>query len=457
MVSAKEDFAEKTGGKGLVIAAPMTGSGKTLVTLGLLRAFRRRGLSVAALKVGPDYIDPRFHEIATGRACANLDGWAMAPARIAALARAAVREAQLVLVEGVMGLFDGAAREDGHLGAGATADVAAFLNWPVVLVVDVSRLGQSAGALVQGFLSYDPRLSVAGVILNQLGGARHEAIVRAGLAPVSVPILGALPRERDLALPSRHLGLVQAEEHTELEALLDRAADHLENHCDLDALAALARPLSPHLPHTPAPSLPPMGQRIAVARDAAFGFAYTHLLADWRAAGAEILPFSPLADEAPDPTADAVYLPGGYPELHAGKLAAAHNFLSALRQLAQAGRPIHGECGGYMVLGQGLVDERGQRHAMAGLLGLESSFAEKRLHLRYGRLRALSAFGWGTAGAQFRAHEFHYAKILAETGAPLFETPEGEQTGLRNGSVSGSFWHVIDEESSDEPPPHHPA
>ncbi|EAR51637.1 cobyrinic acid a,c-diamide synthase [Oceanicola granulosus HTCC2516] len=411
---------------GLIIAAPASGSGKTTVTLGLLRALARAGVPVRAAKSGPDYIDPRFHEAACGRACVNLDAWAMSPARLAALAAG---EGPLI-VEGAMGLFDAAAD-----GRGATADLARTLGLPVVLVVDAARMAQSVAPLVAGFAAHDPAVRIAGVILNRTGSPRHERLLRAALD--EVPVLGAVRRETDLVHPSRHLGLVQAGERADLEAFLERAADLAEAALDLDALRALAD--GPALPPAAAPRVPPPAQSIALAADAAFAFAYPHLLADWRAAGAELRPFSPLADE-PAPAADLVLLPGGYPELHAGRLAANGRFLASLR-----GRAVYGECGGFMVMGEGLVDADGARHRMAGLLRLETSFAARRLHLGYRRLAARA----GPFPGCWAAHEFHYATTLRAEGAPLFDATDAEGTrlppmGLVEGAAAGSFAHLID-------------
>lgn len=429
---------------GLVIAAPASGSGKTVVTLGLLRRLREEGVSVASCKVGPDYIDPRFHEAASGRPCPNLDPWAMRPGTLARIARAAADDAELLVVEGVMGLFDGAAD-----GTGSTADLAAAMGWPVVLVVDVRAQAQSAAALVHGFRSFRPDVDVAGVILNRVGGPRHEAMLRAVLG---LPVLGALPRSADMALPERHLGLVQAMEHADLNGFLGRAAALVGTCADVAALRALARPARPARPGAaePGPALPPPGGRIALARDEAFAFAYPHLLDGWHAAGAEIVPFSPLADKAPDPYADAVVLPGGYPELHAGRIAAAKAFLDGLRRAAARGTSVYGECGGYMVLGRGIEDADGVRHAMAGLLPVETSFACRRLHLGYREATALADLPFADRGALLRCHEFHYASAAGEPAeAPLFAVADAQgaalgPAGARAGSVCGSFLHVID-------------
>lgn len=442
---------------GLIVAAPSSGGGKTTVTLGLLRALARAGARPVSAKVGPDYIDPAFHAAASGAPCFNLDTWAMSPARIGTLLERQGTRGRLLVVEGVMGLFDGAPA-DGVCGDGSTASLAARTGLPVVLVVDASGQAASAAAVVRGFATHRPEVRVAAVIFTKVGAGRHADILRRAMAEAlpEIPVLGCLPRLSTLGLPSRHLGLVQALEHPELTSFLDAAADAVAEHLDLEALTALARPARPLAASAAGAAVPPLGQRIAVARDAAFAFAYPAVLEDWRAAGAEVLAFSPLADEAPDAAADAVYLPGGYPELHAGRLAAAETFLTGLRARAAAGAAVLGECGGYMTLGEGLVDADGTRHAMAGLLPLETSFAARRLHLGY-RLATLCATGpLGPAGARYRGHEFHYATILSEDTARaerLFEThaaagPLNTQSGLRREGVMGSFIHLIAVETS---------
>ncbi len=361
--------------RGLILAAPSSGAGKTTLTLALLRLLSREGLHVRGAKSGPDYIDPRFHEAACGAPCPNLDAWAMTPDRLRSLAFGD----GLLIIEGAMGLFDGAPPD----GRGAVADLARHLDLPVVLVVDAGRMAGSIAPLVAGFAGFDARVRVSGVMLNNVGSDRHEAMLRRALAPLGLPVLAALRRNPALAQPSRHLGLVQAAERPDLEQFLDTAADALAATLDRATLLSLAAPLPEA---TTAPRLAPPAQVIAVAQDCAFGFTYPHMLADWRAAGAEIKPFSPLADD-PVPEAGFVFLPGGYPELHAGKLAANHTFMQSLKRAAQTS-DIYGECGGYMVLGAGLIDADGTPHAMAGLLPLETSFATHRLHLGYRTLTA---------------------------------------------------------------------
>ena len=436
---------------GLVIAAPASGSGKTLVTLALLRRYRNAGLAVASAKVGPDYIDPAFHAAAGGGTCRNLDSWAMRPETLAAEVSGLGLGAALTLVEGVMGLFDG-----GPGGGGSTAELAALTGWPIVLVVDARGMAASAAALLHGFAGYRPALRPAGVIFNRVGGAGHERILRAACDELGLPCLGCLPRDPALTLPERHLGLVQAAEHPALEAFLEAAAALVARHIDGEALRKLARPARSIAEPSPAEApLPPLGQRIAVAADEAFAFAYPAVLEGWRRAGAELLPFSPLSDQAPAAACDAVYLPGGYPELQAGRLAGNGAFLEGLRQAAGRGAAVYGECGGFMALGAGLVDATGERHAMAGLLPLETSFAAPRLTLGYRSARLLADGPLGRRGAGFRGHEFHYARALgtqapAERGAPpLFEARNASDEalgtlGLRLGTVSGSFLHLVD-------------
>ena len=415
------------------------------MTLALLAALRRRGLAVHAAKAGPDYIDPAFHERATGRPSVNLDSWAMSPGLLDRLVGDAARDADVLLVEGVMGLFDGISGELGR--TGATADIAARFGLPVVLVVDVSGQSQSAAALLRGFASHDPRVRIAAVILNRVGSARHKRLVLEAIETLRIPILGALPRDPAIELPERHLGLVQANEHDDLAARLDALAGLAETHLDVDAILKLAEP--PRLSESgAATALPPPGMRIALAQDAAFTFLYPHLVQAWRSQGAEILPFSPLADQGPDETCDACWLPGGYPELHAGALAAASGFRARLAAFA-ATRPVHGECGGYMVLGKGLVDADGARHAMTGLLGHSTSFAERSLHLGYRQAQLLSTCVLGAEGATVRGHEFHYASV-PETGsdAPLARIADGEgrtlgTAGGRRGNVTGTFFHAV--------------
>jgi cobyrinic acid a,c-diamide synthase len=431
--------------RGLIVAAPRSGSGKTTVMLALLTALARRGMAVRAAKAGPDYIDLAFHAAAAGAKGFNLDSWAMPPALLDALFGEAARGADVLIIEGVMGLFDGIAGLPGR--CGSTADLAARFRLPVLLVVDVSGQSQSAAAVVRGFASHDPAVRIAGVVLNRIGSERHRMLIADAIAALDIPVVGAMPRDESLTLPERHLGLVQAGEHADLGVRLDRMADMAELYLDLDAVIASAAQVTLSGPTTGSPLRPP-GQRIALAFDAAFTFVYAHIAEGWRRAGAEIIPFSPLADEPPPESCDCCWLPGGYPELHAGALAAARRFHAGLAQFART-RPVHGECGGYMVLGEGLEDERGARHPMTGLLGHATSFAERKLHLGYREARLLYDSPIGSAGSVVRGHEFHYATLSA-TGNddPFSDLADGQgrplgPSGGRRGNVSGTFFHAI--------------
>jgi cobyrinic acid a,c-diamide synthase len=442
------DGARPAPAPGLVIAAPASGSGKTTITLGLLRALRDAGVRVSSAKVGPDYIDPKFHAAASGRPCVNLDGWAMRPALLDGLAARAAMDVDLLVAEGVMGLFDGAPAT-GTTSNGSTADLARRQGWPIVLVIDARAQAQSVAALARGFRDHRPELAFAGVILNRVGGPRHVRLLTGALESIGVTVLGAIPRDPGLEIPSRHLGLVQAGEHPDLESFIDRAARTVNACVNLEALGAGARPgRAMEMADTP-PPVPPLSQRIAVAHDQAFGFTYPHLLDGWRAAGAEISFFSPLSNQAP-PQACAVFLPGGYPELHAARLAANEAFLQGLRDAAGQGLPVYGECGGYMVLGDSLTDAEGRGHRMAGLLGLETSFANRSLSLGYRRARTLVPSPLGGTGTVSRGHEFHYSTVSREAGDQrLFAAEDADgadlgERGLARGSVLGSFLHLID-------------
>lgn len=431
--------------RGIVVGAPRSGTGKTTLTMALLAAFRRRGMAVRGAKSGPDYIDPAFHAAASGAPVLNLDSWAMPPPLLAQLAADAAGNASLLVIESAMGLFDGVVAVPGR--SGAAADLAAGLRLPVLLLLDVSGQSQTAAAVARGFAVHDPAVRIAGVVLNRVGSERHRAGAAAAIEAAGLPVLGALPRDPSLALPERHLGLVQAGEQAGLPALLGRLADMAERCLDLDGILAAAAAVMLPTPGK-AGKLAPPGQRIALASDAAFSFMYAHLLQGWRAAGAEVVPFSPLADQPPPGDCDACWLPGGYPELHAGALAAAERFRAGLADFAGT-RPVHGECGGYMALGAGLVDATGARHAMAGLLGHSTSFAKRRMNLGYREATLLADCPVGRAGAVVRGHEFHYASVADPGGdAPLAELRDAagralDLSGGQRGRVSGTFFHAI--------------
>jgi cobyrinic acid a,c-diamide synthase len=431
--------------RGLIISAPASGTGKTTLTLGLLTALRAKGIVVQPFKCGPDYIDPTFHSAAARRASFNLDSWAMPPMSLRAVAGQA-SGADLSVAEGAMGLFDGVANA-GETGNGASADIAALMGWPVVLVLNVAGQAQSAAATALGFSQMRPDVRVAGVVLNNVASPRHEALVRHGMNQVGIRVFGALPKRPEITLPERHLGLVQAIENPNLTAHLTRLGDFIAAHLDLEALLEAADQ-SPFIssPETVV-TLPPPGMRIALAKDEAFSFIYPHLLQAWYRAGATILPFSPLTDEGPDPSADCAWLPGGYPELHAGRLASAQNFRKKLLLFGQI-KPVHGECGGYMALGAALLDKAGVSHPMVGLLGLVTSYQNRKMHLGYRRAQLLRNAAGLQTGQILRGHEFHYSTVISQPDAPLANVYDatGEptpETGSVRGHVTGSYFHMI--------------
>ena len=417
--------------KAIVIAAPHSGSGKTLITLGLIRALKNRGIKVASAKVGPDYIDGRFHEAASGRPCINLDYWAMGAdacrERLAMLSR----ETELVIIEGVMGMFDG---PDGA--KGSTADLAEALGLPIILVIDAAKQAQSIGAVIHGFSTYHLDLSIAGVILNRVASDRHARMLSDS---IDSKILGIMRQNDSLIWPSRHLGLIQAQENQQLESFIESAASGVSRETFLDKINESATSFQNSISESQN-LLPPLAQKIAIASDIAFAFAYPHILNDWRKQGAELSFFSPLNNEIPK--GDAIFLPGGYPELHAAKLANNLSFLEALRQHEGL---IYGECGGYMVLGDAIIDADGKSHAMAGLLPVTTSFAARKLQLGYRQLKPLN----GPWTGMLRGHEFHYSTIASQGKAdPLFHASDAAGNdlgpiGQRLGNVMGSYAHVI--------------
>jgi cobyrinic acid a,c-diamide synthase len=389
----------------LVVAGTSSGVGKTTVTLGLLEAYRRRGLVVQAFKVGPDFIDPGLHAMITGRPSYNLDGWMCGRDAVLATVARHTGDADVAVVEGVMGCFDGA---DATGEDGSTAQIAKWLGAPVVLVIDASGQSRSAAAVVAGFERFDPGLTVAAVIANRVGGNVHgrwlaEAIEASCHA---VPI-GAIPRDDALILPERHLGLVTAAEGFLTPDFRAHLAGAVEHHIDLDRLLTLATPSAREVPVRIRGV--PGRVRLGVAYDVAFQFYYEENLALLRAAGAELVFWSPLRDEVPD--VDGLYFGGGYPELHAQRLAGNVSALKTVRQLAEGGTPIYAECGGLMYLAEALEDLDGVAHPMVGLLPSTIRMRPRSMTLGYREIRFTSDAPLGRAGAAARGHEFHYSTI----------------------------------------------
>jgi cobyrinic acid a,c-diamide synthase len=395
-----------------------SGCGKTTVSLGLMAALARRGLRVAAFKVGPDFIDPGHHARITGSPSRNLDGWMLSrPYNLEAFRKSAA-EADVAVVEGVMGLYDG---YDGKTENGSTAQMAKWLGLPVILVVDARSMARSAAALVQGFANFDPAVTFAGVVFNHLGSLRHLGLLREALAgAVQVPCLGGLLREEAITIPERHLGLVTPEEHPLDAAAVGRLADRIEEAIDLDQLLSRLPEITAPKAAAAAGATRPIGPvRIGVARDPAFCFYYPDNLELLEESGAQLLFFSPAQDASPPSDLDGIYLGGGYPELFAGQLAANASMRHHIQDHSRAGMPIYAECGGFMYLGRELQDQEGRRFPMAGCFPFHTRMLPRLKALGYREVRLTRPTILGESGAVMRGHEFHYSEMLP--GPPATE------------------------------------
>lgn len=421
--------------RGLVFAAPATGSGKTILVAGLLRALRNRGVNVGAAKIGPDYIDPGFHTLASGKECFNLDCHAMRDTSLIYLIDALYQQADIILCEGVMGLFD-AAKE----GTGSSAECAKKVGWPIILIVSAKGQGESLAALIKGFLTYRSDTDIVGLIINNTSSSSHEELLREVIHREfpTLPLLGFVQKQSSLCVASRHLGLL-AKGVT--EKFLEDMAAIIEKTVDISALMILAQESSFSKPGLKEALLPLPAKNIAIAKDDAFSFIYSGQLDLWRKQGAVISFFSPLKDETPEASVDMVFLPGGYPELFLPEIVKAQRFKNFLQKFQG---PIYGECGGYMVLGRSIVGENGQKYLMADLLDLETSFQAKKRHLGYRHFHSLADIFLGKRGQHFSGHEFHYSAILKEKGEALWQEVSGKKHGLRKGNICGSFFHLID-------------
>ncbi|HSM94232.1 MAG TPA: cobyrinate a,c-diamide synthase [Anaeromyxobacteraceae bacterium] len=425
----------------VVLAAASSGSGKTTAAVALAAAFRRRGLAVAPFKCGPDYLDPTWHALAAGRPSQNLDGWMMGrDAAVATFARASAG-ADVSIVEGVMGLFDGASPRSEE---GSTAELAKWLGAPVVAVVDASGMARTLAAVVQGLAAFDPALRLGGILCNKVGSRSHLDLLREAVAPI--PVLGGLPKAGPLRFPERHLGLVTATPDLLGAESLARWADLAEEWIDLDALLALARG-APPLAASPAPTAAPERCRIGVAFDDAFHFYYDDNLARLEALGARLVRFSPLRDAAL-PDVDGLYLGGGYPELHAGPLAGNRALIDGIRAFAASGRPVYAECGGLMYLCDAIRTLDGGTHRMAGLVPGVAHVRERLQALGYAEVLTTAPTLLGPAGLRLRGHQFRYSDLeIASPGPCAYRVARrrgGEPfaEGYGRGSVLASWVHV---------------
>jgi cobyrinic acid a,c-diamide synthase len=425
----------------VIVAGTSSGAGKTSVACGLIGALRRAGLTVQGFKVGPDYIDPSYHALASGRPARNLDAFLSTPELIAPLARHGASGADVAVIEGVMGLFDGAS---GRGELASTAHVAKLLHAPVILVVDASAMARSAAAIVHGYATFDPDVDLAGVIYNKVGSDHHEELLREATAPLGIPVLGALRRDERVAAPERHLGLIPADEREgRARAALAALADAVRRSVDLAAVERIARAAAPldGPAWESAPAGAPVRARIAIARGPAFSFHYTENLELLRAAGAELAPFDPLRDESLPDGAGALVLAGGFPEVFGAELEANAALREQVRAFAAAGRPVLAECGGLLYLCAEL-----DGHAMCGVLPARGRMAG-RLALGYREAEAATSTPWLDAGERVRGHEFHYSAVEQtghEASPAWWLTARGStrDEGLVAGAVQASYLHV---------------
>jgi len=440
--------------KRIVIAAPHSGSGKTTVTLGIMHALVRRGLKVAPAKVGPDFIDPGYHRAVTGVDSLNLDGWMCGLDFARATWAGQTQGADIAVIEGVMGLFDGI---DGVSEAGSSAEIAKALGAPVLLVVDARSQARSAAALVHGFASFDPGLRVAGVIFNNVASANHEKILREALAAncPGLALIGCLPRDAALAIPSRHLGLTTVEDRPLSEEYLAHLAEVMDRHLNLDLLLEIAATAQPPSVATGASTIAAAATagrgadrwsgagpvRIAVARDAAFCFCYPDNLRLLEEQGAEIRYFSPLTDAALPDGIDGLYLPGGYPELFAGELAANSGLRQALRGAIEAGLPVYAECGGFIYLTEG-VEADGVLHPMVGIFPVATRMLPKRKALGYREVELTQDCLLGPGGSRLRGHEFHYSE-MGEMPAGIERLYRVSRKGVELGPEGYRRYHCL--------------
>lgn len=440
--------------KGFIVSALSSDSGKTLITAALINLLQKKGYKIGSFKVGPDYIDPMFHQKITQDICFNIDLWGMPQTRVHATVRYLLDHNDWVVGEGVMGLFDGS-QSVGF----CTADIATLMNLPIILIVNCHRLAETIFPIIQGMVNSQKQFKMAGIILNQVGSKRHAEILSKSLQKIEVPILGYLPRLNDLVLHHRHLGLHQPIDIHCFQEKFDLISNLVAQYLDVDRLINIIEKNSavknPSLLPLSFPkiSLPVLGQRIAVAFDEAFSFVYPVLLESWRLAGAEIFLFSPLAHQQPPSHVDAVYLPGGYPELYLKEISQNRGFLNALKNLSEdSSTVIYGECGGFMVMGQNIEDESGNLWPMAGLFDLVTSMQHKKLVLGYRQVQTLQKTILGPAGSHYRGHEFHYAKSTnTSSDQHLYKVLDNQAgqlglAGLQRKKTMGSFIHLIDKE-----------
>jgi cobyrinic acid a,c-diamide synthase len=436
----KSGMPEAISAPRLLIGGVSSGVGKTTVTVGLCRALQRRGLSVQLFKCGPDYLDPTYHRRVSRRAVHNLDSWLMGPRALGETLARVAATADISLIEGVMGLFDGASPTEL---TGSSAEIAKLTDTPIALVVDASGMARSVSALAKGFASFEPGIAPAGIICNRVGSSGHLELLRRAQLP-DVPVLGGLCVQTTLEFPERHLGLFAAQE-LDTEPLFEAWADEIDARCDLDSLLALARSAPPLMAAAEAAPRRARVCRIGVAQDAAFHFYYDANLRLLERFGADLVPFSPLGDAAL-PELDGLYLGGGYPELHGARLQQNHGMRAAIRAHAARGKPIYAECGGLMYLSAAIVDRSGARHEQVGLIDGVAIMQDRLQALGYVEVETRCASPLGAAGARYRGHQFRYSKLASATPPQALavrsvRSGETHIEGYGGANVLGTYVH----------------
>lgn len=431
----------------LVIAATQSGAGKTTLVTGLLAAWRAKGVAVQSFKVGPDYIDPGYHQLASGRPGMNLDTWLTPKEKLPATFVREMEGAELALIEGVMGLYDG-----GRQGISSTAEIAKLLDASVVLVIDAKSMGASAAAIAKGFRDYDKEVTLAGVILNRVGSDTHETMLREAMADIDMPVFGVLRRQEGLQMPERHLGLIPVEERSGEDKLAQKAVEAIGKavgaEVDLNALLSLAKKASPLEIGLDSQAKPARKAcRIGLAKDEAFSFYYPASLQVLEDMGAELIPFSPLEDEHL-PEVDGLIIGGGFPEMFAEKLSANVSLRQEIKAQALAGMPVYAECGGYMYLMESLRDFAGREYDMAGIFAGRAAMTDKLQTVGYIEARMVEDTVLGPRGTSLHGHEFHFSLEEGETDSfrpyefTRLRNGHKYQAGRKLGQVLGSYLHL---------------
>ena len=435
----------------VVIGAVSSGSGKTTIVTGILSALRQRGLNVQSYKIGPDYIDPGYHKLASGNPAHNLDSWLMPQEKLKEVFCRTAEEADIAIIEGVMGLYDG-----GRKGVSSTAEIAKLLDAPVILVIDAKSMGASAAAIALGFKMYDPEVKLAGVILNRLGSPTHKTMIENALKNIGIDVFGAIRRDDSLVMPERHLGLLPVEENEEQE-IVDKIGEAVANQVDLDEIMKLAETqfsidIDEIGEDNENEDIPQKKIKIAVAKDDAFSFYYPESIRMLEKFGAEIVNFSPLKDKKL-PKCDGVILGGGFPEMFAEELQANVSMQESLRKAVNKGKPVYAECGGFMYLTEGLTDFEDVFHPMTGIIPVKVQMNKKLQMVGYVEAKMELSTVLGEKDTVIKGHEFHFSSEIAEENKDMqgferaftFTRMRNNATypaGFVRDNVLGSYLHI---------------